>query len=380
MINKKLKVAIVHDFLIKLGGAEKVLLVLHRIFPEAPIFTLLYDKKRTRGKFEGSGFKIIPSKLIKYPKIIRNRHKILLTKFPSAIEKFDLSSYDIIISSSNSFSHGVLTDKKTFHITYCYSPCRYLWDWSSEYLNENDIGFGPVGLAIRNILSKIRLWDFYASKRTNMWIAISKTVKNRIKKYYRIDSKVINPPIDVEKINISRKPPENYYVIISRLEPYKKIDLAVEAFNKNGRNLKIVGEGSESKYLQNIAKENIEFLGYLDDGKKIEILNKAKALIFPGEEDFGLTPIEAMACGVAVIAFKKGGVTESVIPDETGVFFEDDNIESLNKAVLDFEKNHHKFSQIKCRERAEKFSEERFIKEFKNCVLDGYRKFINKNT
>lgn len=362
-----MRIALIHDFLIKNGGAERVLELLHEIYPDAPIYTLLYDQIGTKGVFSSKDYKIIQSSLSRYPKFIKTRSRLLLPKFPRAIEEFDLSQFDVVISNSNSFAHGVITKPKTVHICYCHSPIRYLWDWHSEYALENNIGFGLLSLYIRILFSKIRLWDYYSSRRVDYWLANSENVKKRIKKYYRANSDIIYPASDLAAPNNISKS-NNYYLIVSRLSPYKKIDLAINAFNTNGKKLKIIGEGSDFKRLKQIAKENIEFLGYLNNNDVIKYLSECKALIFPGEEDFGLTPIEAMSAGRPVIAFRKGGVIESVEENKTGVFFDQDNADSLNKAISYYEDNSDLFKPEYCQKRAEIFSKQRFIKEFKEHI------------
>lgn len=373
-----LKIAIIHDFLTKIGGAEKVLIKIHDIFPNAPIYTLLYDEKGTKGQFSGKGFRIIPSGLQKLPYFIRKRTKLMLSMYPRSIEEFDLSEFDIVISSSNSFAHGVITKPSTYHISYCYSPMRYAWDWHHEYLDENNIGIGLIGITIRKLLSKIRIWDRAAADRVDQWVAISKTIQKRISKYYRKDSKVVYSPCDVHSIKMSDRKPENFYLIVSRLSPYKRIDLAIEAFNKFGKKLVIVGEGSDMKRLKSIASPNITFLGWQSDQKVRELYSQAKALIFPGEEDFGLTPIESMAAGRPVIAFDKGGVTESVIDGETGILFDKPTSESLVDAINRFELAIGSFKPQVLRAQAEKFSTERFKKEFEEIVLDGYDDYVSR--
>lgn len=367
-----MKIALVHDFLIKLGGAEKVLQVLHKIYPDAPIYTLLYDKEGTCGIFEKSGYKIITSSLQKKPAFIRKRLKLLLTKFPQAIEGFNFDKYDIVISNSNSYAHGVITKPETLHICYCYSPTRYLWDWHSEYLAENNINDGLIGLYIKSKLSQIRIWDFLSSDRVDVFIAQSKTIEDRIKKYFRRNSTVIYPPTDISKIKLNDNKPKNFYLIVSRLTPYKKIDLAIEAFNQNGKTLYIVGEGSDKARLDKMAKPNIKFLGFLSDQTVARLMGECKALIFPGEEDFGLTPIETMASGRPVIAYKKGGLTETLIEDKTGLFFDQNNAKSLTDAIKRFESNIDNFKSEICREQADKFSEKVFTEKIKKEVLKQY--------
>jgi len=364
-----MRIALVHDFLTKLGGAEKVLQVLHKIYPDAPVYTLLYDKEGTHEIFEKDNYKIITSSLQKKPSFLRKRSKLLLTKFPKAIEEFDFSDFDVVISDSNSFAHGIITSPKTLHICYCYSPTRYLWDWSNEYLAENNIGFGVIGRLIRAKLSEIRVWDRMAADRANFWIAQSKTVADRVRKYYRKESIIINPPVDIKNFVPSHKNAKDFYLLVSRLSPYKKIDLAISAFNKLNKRLIIAGEGSDKNRLEILAdSKQIEFLGYISDSKYHELLQNCKAFIFPGEEDFGLTPVEAMASGRPVIAYDKGGVTETVIEGKTGLFFNEPTAESLISVINKFEKNINNFKPDICRKRAEQFSEEIFINKIMDIV------------
>ena len=372
---ENLNIAIVHEYLLKIGGAEKVLLDLHKIFPEAPIYTFLYDEKLTQGKFEDC--KIITSNL-QNNRFLKKRPRLLLSKYSRAIEEFDLSAFDIVISNSNSFAHGVITRPNTFHVCYCHSPMRYAWDWYHEYLAENKIDTGIKSYYIRNLLHKIRIWDRTAAERVDFWIANSKNVQGRIKKYYRKESKIIYPGVDLGNIKLSENIPDDYYVIVSRLEPYKKIEVAIKAFNENGKQLVIIGKGSYQEELKKMAHENIEFLGWQSDDSVYEYIRNGKALIFCGEEDFGLTPVEAMACGRPVIAFKKGGVTETVIDNKTGLFFDGPSAENLNRAIEELEKKYTTFVPSSCRKQAEEFSRERFLTEFKKTIFEEYDYYLER--
>jgi glycosyltransferase involved in cell wall biosynthesis len=370
-----MKIAIVHDYLTKIGGAEKVLQVLHKIYPDAPIYTLLYDEKGTKGQFT-EGYDIRPSSLQNYPKFIRNRSRLLLSKFPKATESFDFSEFDVVISSSNSFAHGVITTPKTLHITYCYSPMRYAWDWTHKYLEENKIGMGILGLYVRSIISKLRVWDFYASARTNNWIAISKTVAKRIKKYYRKNSTVIYPPVEIDNLLKNSKPAGKYYLIVSRLTQYKNIDIAITAFNKLKLPLFIIGEGADDKRLKSLANDNIKFLGWKNDTERDKYICESRGFIFPGEDDFGLTPVEAMAAGRLVVAYNRGGATETVISGVTGKFFDDaSSPNGIIEAVSYVENNYSKFSVENCKNQARKFRTEVFIENFENYVAKRYKEF-----
>jgi glycosyltransferase involved in cell wall biosynthesis len=366
-----MKLAIIHDFLTKLGGAEKVLQAIHELYPEAPIFTLLYDAEGTKNQFE-DGYSIIPSSLQKKPALLR-KPRYLLSQLPKAIEEFDLSEYDVVISSSNSYAHGVLTKPKTTHISYCHSPMRYVWDWYHEYLQENNIGFDVKGLYIRNLLHKIRIWDYVASKRVDFWLANSKNVQKRIEKYYRAESEVLYPPVNVEGIEASNDLPDDYYLVVSRLEPYKRIETVIQAFNQSGKSLVVIGEGSQEYALKQLANDNIEFLGWQSDESVYEYMRNSKALIFPGEDDFGITPVESMAAGRPVIAYESGGTTETVIDDKTGLFF-DGTVRDLNDKVDKLEKNYFEYSSTNCRKQAEQFSKEVFKNKLTDFVSAHYAK------
>lgn len=361
-----MKVAIVTDFLTKFGGAQRVLLEIHKLFPEAPIYCLLYDEEGTKGKFKNCDIR--PSTLQKLPRFLR-RPKYLISSLPKTIETFNFDKYDLLLSSSDSFSHGAITKPTTTHICYCHTPMRYSWDWYHEYLKENKIGFGLKGLLIRLIIHKIRIWDKIASDRPDLYIANSKNVQARIRKYYHLDSEVIYPPTNIDRIKFDEKrKKEDFYLLVSRLEPYKKVDLAVKAFNKLKKPLYIIGEGTHLNELKKLANDNIKFLGWQSDEAMFDFYGRAKCFIFPGEEDFGITPVEAMAAGTPVIAFGKGGTTESVIENETGLFFNEESSESLAEAVNLFEKNISMFNPKACHQRALSFSEENFDKNYLNLI------------
>ena len=362
---KRLKVAIVHDFLFKLGGAEKLLLEILKIYPEADIYTLFYDQKQTKGLF--NKFKVTHSALQKKTSAPKS-FKLLLPKFPKAIESFDLSGYDLVISHSNSFAHGVITSPKTKHICYCLSPTRYLYDWKNEYLEENNLGTGIRGSLAQKVTHDLRVWDQQAETRPDKYIAISETVRSRIRKYYRLDAEVVYPAVDVEKIEPNFSERQDYYLIVSRLTAYKKIDLGIKAFNKLGKHLVIIGVGDDEHRLKALALDNIEFIGWQSDNSVMEYMRNAKAFVFPGEEDFGLTPIESMATGTPVIAYNKGGVTETVRAGIDGLLFNENNVQSLVEAVMNFENSSDIFDPEEIRKHAETFSVANFQKHFKEVV------------
>lgn len=361
-----MKTAIVTDFLTKFGGAQRVLLEMHRLFPEAPIFCLLYDEKGTKKAFADCDIRV--SSLKNLPQFLR-KPKFSILKMPRPIEEFNFDDYDLVLSSSDSFSHGVITKPTTKHLCYCHTPMRYAWDWYHEYLKENNIGYGLKGMIIRILIHKLRIWDKIASDRPDLYIANSENVRKRIKKYYGLDAKVIHPPVNISSINFDKNAKkEDFYLVVSRLEPYKKIDLAVKAFNSLKKPLYIIGEGSDEKYLKKIAKDNIKFLGWQSDEAMYDYYKRTKCFIFPGEEDFGITPVEAMAAGTPVIAFSKGGTKESVIDGKTGLFFDQATEASLISTVNLFEKQLSSFEPENCRQRALDFSTSCFEKKYKETI------------
>lgn len=359
-----MKVAIVHDFLIRLGGAERVVKVLMDMFPDAPVYTLLYDKKKCGEMFPEE--RVRTSSLQKWPRFIPGMHKFLFPFMPGAVEQYDLSEFDIVISSSGAYSHGVITNLDTKHICYYHSPMRYAWDYTHKYLKEQGLGvFGE--LIASRLLHKIRQWDFLAADRVDFPIANSKTVAGRIKKYYRQDAEVIYPPVDVARFEPHEKH-EGYFLIVSTLTPYKKLDLVVELFNKLGKRLVIIGDGNDRARLQSIAAANIDFLGFKPDEVVKEYMENCRAFIFPSEEDFGMAPIEAMACGKPVLAYRKGGLTETVLEGETGEFFDEQTLESMEAGLTQLLINEKNYSTKGIAKHAKQFSVNTFKKAMKSAV------------
>lgn len=346
-----LKVAIVCDWLTDMGGAERVILALHRLFPDAPIYTSIFNSKNLK---EFKDLEVIPSFLNKMP-FARKHHRWFLKLMPYAFEQFDLSDYDLVISSSHSCAKGIITKPETLHISYCHTPMRYVWDDYLAYIKQYRLNKVAFKLVL-NMLHDIRMWDRLAADRVDHFVANSKFVKKRIKKYYRRNADVIYPPVDVSKFKISNKS-GNYFLAIGRLIPYKRFDLLVSTFNRLKLPLKIVGTGREYKSLKKEARSNIEFSGYVSEKRRNSLLMNCKALIFPQCEDFGITPLEAAACGKPVIAYSSGGALETV-NSETGVFFDEQTVFSLSKVVRSFDSR--KFDPKKIRKWAEKFSVEVF--------------------
>lgn len=352
-----MKVAIVHDWLTNMGGAERIIKIFHELFPDAPIYTLVYDKESMPDEFKNMDVRVSFLQQIPFGK---KKYQSLLPFMPTAIEQFDLSGYDLVISSSTCCAKGVLTRTDTLHICYCNTPMRYGWDFYHEYIKgKNRLS----KLLIAFAMNYIRLWDRLSADRVDYFIANSNNVKKRIKKHYRRESVVIYPPVDTQFYTPSDED-DDYYLIVSRLVPYKRIDLAIEVFNDLGLPLVIIGEGTEfSKYI-NIAKDNILFLGRLSDEEVREHYRRCKAFVFPGEEDFGITPVEAQSCGRPVIAYGRGGALETVVEGKTGLFFHEQSKEALKKAILDFEKSFNNYDKQIIRNHALNFGIDRFKKEF----------------
>ncbi len=366
-----MKVALIHDHLAQDGGAEKVLKVLADLFPEAPIYTLLYEKKNVDKYFKD---KHIETSIIqKLPGGVKH-YQWYMPLMPMAVEFFDLRNYDLVISDASAFAKGVITSPNALHICYCHTPTRYVWDYTHQYINELKYN-KYLKKIISLVLNYIRLWDRMAADRVDKFIANSKTVQQRIKKYYRRNSIVIYPPVELDKFYILDDLAD-YFLIGGRLAPYKRVDMVIEACNKLNKKLKIFGDGVDLPRLKEIAgdNENIEFLGRVDDKTRAELYSKCQAFLNPQEEDFGITVIESMASGRPVIAYRKGGAAETVIENVTGKFFNKQTVEDLVEVLRNF--NSRSFDPKIIRQHAEKFSTERFKKEIKNFIEEEYDKHV----
>ena len=403
-----MRVALIHDHLAQDGGAEKVLKSLAEIYPDAPIYTLLYDKKNIDKYYPGR--RIEASIIQKMPGGVKH-YQWYMPFMPMAIEFFDLRGFDVVLSDTASFAKGVITGPDTLHICYCHTPTRYLWSDTHQYINELRYNkfFKKI---ISMVLNYVRIWDRMAADRVDVFIANSDVVAKRIKKYYRRDAKVIFPPTEIGKFHVAGSevsPADkteniisqkgNYFLCGCRLVPYKRIDIVIEAFKKlNGHgqpagsfnetapqiessqkpyNLKIFGDGIDLPRLKKIAGDapNIEFLGRVSDEERARLYAECQAFINPQVEDFGITIMEAMASGRPVIALKQGGARESVIEGKTGEFFLSETPENVIEAVKKFDAK--KYVPAEIRAHAEKFSEERFKKEIKEFVEMEYEKFKN---
>jgi len=301
-----MRIALVHDFLTQYGGAEKVLEVFHEIWPNAPIFTLFYNKKVMGDKFADCDIRVSPIQNLPFG---AKKYRWYLPLMPGAIERFNLKNFDLIVSDSSAYAKGIITLPKTRHFCYIHTPTRYLWSDSHDYLDSLKGGEKLMSKFLVPVLSRLRLWDYLAAQRPDKLMANSKFVAERIRHYYHRESEVIYPPVETDDFKISNKT-EKYFLIVSRLRPYKKIDLAINAFNHLRMPLKIIG-GGDNKGLKKIAGPTIEFLGFVSEEKKRKYISQCQAFIHPQEEDFGITAVEAMACGRPVIAYASGGAKET---------------------------------------------------------------------
>jgi glycosyltransferase involved in cell wall biosynthesis len=357
-INSKLKVAIVHDWLTVMGGGEKVVESLLDIFPHAPIYTTMAIRNNLSPKLVAADIRT--SFLQKNVKGDKANHQKYLPWMPAAFESFDLNEYDLVISSSSCCAKGVITGSQTTHICYCHTPTRYVWEHFYEYTKNMNPLKKRILLYYMNYL---RTWDYAAAQRVDHFIANSKFVAGRIKKYYRREAEVIYPPVRTDYFTPGDEDGD-FFLVVSRLVGYKRIDLAVDAFNKLGLPLVVIGDGSERKTLESSAKSNITFLGWQSDDVVRDYMRKCKALIFPGEEDFGITPVEVQSCARPVIAFSNGGALETIIPGVTGVFFDSQEANSLIAAI----KSLNEISKSDCITNASEFSVESFSESIKQYV------------
>lgn len=356
-----MKVAIVHDYLNQLGGEERVLMALSDIFPEAPIFCAVYSEKMTAGAF--SGHKIIPSWLQKLP-FSRLYHRPFSFLMPYVVETMDLRGFDLVISLTASFSKGLIIKPETLHICYLNTPTRFLWDDSITYLKRSFVPRSMHSLA-STALSMLRVWDQQAIVRPDHILANSKFVQNRIVKYYKRDSTLLYPPVNISSFYSSSERDE-YYLMVGRLIDYKRFDLGMQACKRLGRKLKIIGTGPELKKLKSISDVSVEFLGYVDEVRLRDYYSKARALIWPQEEDFGIVQVEALASGCPVIALKAGGALEVIEEYKNGVFFDEQTVQSLADKIIEFEKI--KFNSSDIVETAQKFDIKNFKRNFNNIL------------
>lgn len=367
---KNVHAAIIHHWFLTMAGGEKVCEAICELFDAPDLCAIVADPTCLGPTLRKS--KLRTSFIQRFPGS-KKHYRYYAALFPLAIESFDFSPYELVISSDSSVTKGVITQPDTCHICFCHSPMRYAWNAFYDYSRElGTIKQGMMALMIHYL----RLFDYSASSRVDYFAAPSETSRKRIKKIYRREATVIHPPCDVDRFEPSNRI-DDYYLIVGRLVNYKRTDLAVKAFSQNRKRLLIVGTGPQMKDLKSMASNNIEFLGWMADPELSQLYSRCKALIFPGEEDFGIVPVEAQAAGRPVIAFGKGGAMETVIPNQTGLFFYEKTVDSLNHAIKDFENSIDQFDTDKIVVNAARFSKERFLKSFGNFVsrcLDEHRR------
>ncbi len=359
-----MKVALVHDFLNTWGGGEYVLKVFTEIWPDAPVHTITYKQNILDEFFPG--VKVIPSYLQNRPGM-PDKFKYYLSQMPKAVESFDLSGYDLVVSDSSSFAKGVLKASGAKHICYLHTPTRYLWSDREEYIKNAPIPLPGIGrLVVKSIVKKLQKWDLEASKRPDVIIANSKFIAERTKTYYHRDPDfVLFPPVEGNRFHISDQP-KDYFLVVARAEPYKRTDLAIQAANRLGFKLKVVGGGTKSKHLQDLAGPTVEFVGRISNEELVDLYANCIAFIFPPLEDAGITPLEAMASGRPVIAYSQGGALESVVAGVTGEFFNEQTVESLSEAISNFKPE--KYDSQKIRQHAMQFDASEFKKKILNIV------------
>ena len=381
-----MKVALVHDWIAGMRGGEKVLEVFCELFPHAHLYTLLHNKGSASDTIENMD---IRTSFIQHLPLAKRKYRYFLPVFPTAIERFDLRGYDVVLSSSHCVAKGVMTGPHTLHVCYCFTPMRYIWDMYDQYFTGERSG-GMTRLAASFVRNYLRKWDVKSSRRVNRFVAISKYVAERIKKHYNREPDIIFPPVDCSYFKSSSSSGD-FYLMVSPLAPNKRVDIGINAFNKLGIPLKVIGSGQEESRLRGIANRNIELMGWQSDETVRDHYAAYKALIFPGIDDFGIVPLEAQASGKPVIAYGGGGALETIIPidndrlkmksengqseNATGIFFYEQTPESLAQAVLHFEDIKDSFNKQEIRKNAKFFDRAIFKDKIKKYIEKQYKEF-----
>lgn len=374
-----LKTAIVHDWLVTYAGAERALEQILSLYPEADLYSLVDFIPQDQRAFIRN--KKVKTSFLQSLPFAKNKYRSYLPFMPFAIEQFDLSAYDLVISSSHAVAKGVLTHDRQLHVCYCYTPIRYAWDLRQQYLHESGLDRGLKGIIARMVLNHVRRWDLASAKRVDHYIAISHYIAQRIKRAYGKEATVIYPPVDIDTF-VPSENKEGYYLTASRMVPYKKVKLLVESFSRmTDKKLIVIGDGPDYAKIRSVAGKNIELLGHQPSSVLKEYMQKARAFVYAAEEDFGIVTVEAQACGTPVIAFGRGGSLETVNPIEiggdrgqssemkpTGLFFYEQTADSVQEAVQRFEKVQDAFDAQNMRKNAERFGIVRFKQEFKEFV------------
>lgn len=369
-----IKTALVNDWLTGMRGGERALEAIYELYP-SPVYTLLCTRNFKSDIIDHS--KIITSSIQKFP-FSGKFYRFLLSLFPKAIEEFDLSGFDVVLSTSHAVAKGVLTNSNQLHICYMHTPMRYAWDLTFQYLRESGLDKGILGAIVRNWLHNIRTWDIISANRVDHYLTNSSYVAKRIKKIYNRDAEVIFGPADTDYYSLFEKK-ENFYMAASHMVPYKRMDMIVRAFTRmKDRKLIVIGNGPEEKKIKRLSAKspNIEMIGYQNRESLKDYLQKARAFVFAAEEDFGLMPVEAQACGTPVIAYGRGGVSETVIEGKTGIFFNSQDEDSLIEAVQRFEKIEEDLDPSVIRQNALRFSRKEFQRKYKDFVEEKMKSFF----
>lgn len=369
-----MRVAIIHDWLVTYAGAERVLEQLVQLWPQADVFSIVdFLPSDQRGFIQN---KPVHTSFVQRLPLAKKHYRHYLPLMTYAIEQFDLGTYDVVISSSHAVAKGVLTGPQQLHICYCHTPIRYAWDLQHQYLEQSGLNTGLKSLVVRYLLHKIRLWDLRTANGVDVFIGNSQYIARRIHKVYRRKAKVIYPCVDVERFQLGTKPKEDFYLTASRMVPYKKIQLIVEAFAAMpDKQLVVIGDGPDMAKIRAVATPNVQVLGYQPHDVLVDSMQRAKAFVFAAEEDFGIVMVEAQACGTPVIAFGKGGAAETVRHTKTGWLFTEQTSAAIQQAVTDFEV-HFNADPQQIRTHALQFSTDRFKQQFKELVQEKYTHFI----
>lgn len=367
-----MKIAIVHEWLETYAGSERVVEQLLNLYPAADVFSLV-DFLPPQGR-SFIQHKPVTTSFIQRLPLARKHFRKYLPLMPIAIEQFDLSAYDVVISSNHAITKGVVTRADQLHISYVHTPIRYAWDLQWQYLEQARLQHGLKGAVTRLMLHYLRLWDVSTANRVDYFVANSNFIARRVQKTYRRSAQIIYPPVATHRFRADRTR-DAFYLTVSRFVPYKRVDITIEAFNQLGLPLIVIGDGTDHPSLKRTARSNIQFLGYQSDAVVTDHMERCKAFIFPAEEDFGITPVEAQAAGAPVIAYGRGGVTETVIDRKTGILFPRQTVEALVNAVETYEAGRSLTSPIGIRHHAESFSEARFRQEFHQFLQQTWQQF-----
>lgn len=360
---RNLKVAIVHDYLNQMGGAERVVAVFHKMFPDAPIYTTIVDQNKLLPELEDA---VIHTTWMQRIPGILSKFKLFFWLYPFAVRSMNVKDYDLILSSSSAYAKGVRKGSQSVHVCYCHAPMRFAWNFEA-YMDSVQVP-NLVKRVAKWFTYPLQAWDKNNSKQVDYLIANSTIVKQRIRQWYGLNASIIFPPVEISRFSIDEEKLEDYFLIVSRLVSYKRIDLAVEACTRLGKRLLVVGDGPDRQRLEQLAGDTVTFLGRKSDEEVVRYMQHCQALIFPGIEDFGITPLEVNACGRPIIAYHDGGALDTVVAEKTGLFFNEQSIDSLSETIRRFDQ--YEWNPESIRQHAEKFSEDVFVKRLQSSI-DG---------